>query len=109
MFLRGSFFERSRSSGSKVKFLYLRSPWADFDETWWVYGSRQGNRKCGFKSVKGQGHRGQRSNFCISVVLGPISMKLGGFMVVDKGIENVGSNRSKVKVIGVKGQISVSP
>ena len=26
---------------------------------------------------KGQGHRGQRSNFCISAVLGPICMKLG--------------------------------
>ena len=25
---------------------------------------------------KGQGHRGQRSNFCISAVLGPICMKL---------------------------------
>ena len=27
---------------------------------------------------KGQGHRGQRSNFCISQVLGPIFTKLGG-------------------------------
>ena len=27
--------------------------------------------------LKGQGHRGQRSNFCISAVLGPICMKLG--------------------------------
>ena len=26
---------------------------------------------------KGQGHRGQRSNFCISAVLGLICMKLG--------------------------------
>ena len=26
---------------------------------------------------KGQGYRGQRSNFCISAVLGPICMKLG--------------------------------
>ena len=26
---------------------------------------------------KGQGHRGQRSNFCISAVLRPICMKLG--------------------------------
>ena len=26
---------------------------------------------------KGQGHRGQRSNFCISAVLGPICMKFG--------------------------------
>ena len=27
--------------------------------------------------MKGQGHRGQRSNLCISAVLGPICMKLG--------------------------------
>ena len=26
--------------------------------------------------LKGQGHRDQRSNFCISAVLGPICMKL---------------------------------
>ena len=32
--LRGSFFERSMSSRSKVKFLYLGSPWSDLDETW---------------------------------------------------------------------------
>ena len=32
---------------------------------------------------KGQGHRGQRSNFCISAVLGPIWMKLGGCIQVD--------------------------
>ena len=31
---RGSFFERSRSSRSKVKFLYLGSPWSDLRETW---------------------------------------------------------------------------
>ena len=36
--------------------LLLPGPWAD---------------------LKGQGHRGQRSNFCISAVLGPICMKLG--------------------------------
>ena len=30
--------QRSRSSGcSKVRHLYLRSPWFDWDETWWVF------------------------------------------------------------------------
>ena len=32
---------------------------------------------------KGQGHRGQRSNFCISAVLGPIFMKLVECIQVD--------------------------
>ena len=32
---------------------------------------------------KGQGHRGQRSNFCISAVLGPIWMKLDECIQVD--------------------------
>ena len=32
---------------------------------------------------KGQGHRAQRSNFCISAVLGPIWMKLGECIQVD--------------------------
>ena len=32
---------------------------------------------------KGQGHRDQRSNFCISAVLGPICMKLGECIHVD--------------------------
>ena len=31
---RGSFFQRSRSSRSKVNFLYLGSPWSDLHETW---------------------------------------------------------------------------
>ena len=39
---------------------------------------------CLFPSFfKGQGHRGQRSNFCISAVLGPICMKLGECIQVD--------------------------
>ena len=42
--------------------LLLTGPWAD---------------------LKGQGHRGQRSNFCISTVLGPICMKLGECIQVD--------------------------
>ena len=33
--------------------------------------------------LKGQGHRGQRSNFCISAVLGPICMKFGECIQVD--------------------------
>ena len=37
--------------------------------------------RCSF--FKGQGHRGQRSNFCISAVLGPICMKLGEYIKVD--------------------------
>ena len=32
---------------------------------------------------KGQGHRGQRSNFLTSAVLGPICMKLGECIQVD--------------------------
>ena len=32
---------------------------------------------------KGQGHRGQRSNFCISAVLRPIWMKLGECIQAD--------------------------
>ena len=32
---------------------------------------------------KGQDHRGQRSNLCISAVLGPICMKLGECIQVD--------------------------
>ena len=33
--------------------------------------------------LKGQGHRGQRSNFCISAVLDPICMKLCECIQVD--------------------------
>ena len=33
--------------------------------------------------LKGLGHRGRRSNFCISAVLGPICMKLGECIQVD--------------------------
>ena len=42
--------------------LLLPGPWAD---------------------LKGQGHRGERSNFCISAVLGPICLKLGECIQVD--------------------------
>ena len=34
-------------------------------------------------NLKGQGHRGQMSNFCISAVRGPICMKLGKCIQVD--------------------------
>ena len=37
----------------------------------------------GVHFLKGQGHRGQRSNFCISAVLGPICIKLGECIQVD--------------------------
>ena len=39
---------------------------------------------------KGQGHRGQRSNFCISAVLRPIWMKLGECIQVDPRLRFMG-------------------
>ena len=50
---------------------------------------------------KGQGHRGQMSNFCISAVLGPICMNLGECIQVDQ-IKIYGSNWVK----GHRGQRS---
>ena len=55
--------------------LLLPGPWADLHQTSGYYLE-------GF-IFKGQGHRGQRSNFCISAVLGPICMKLGECIQVD--------------------------
>lgn len=55
-----------------------------------------------------EGHRGQRSNFCISIVLHPILLNLGQFMKFDKRIKNTDSTHSKLTVIGVKVHISVS-
>ena len=55
--------------------------------------------------LKGQGHRGQRSNFCISAVLGPICMKHGECIQVDPCLRYMGPIGSKV--IEVKGQIYV--
>ena len=52
---------------------------------------------------KGQGHRGQRSNFCISTVLGPICMKLCECIQVDPSLRFMGPIGSKV--IEIKGQI----
>ena len=54
---------------------------------------------------KGQGHRGQRSNFCISSVLGPICMKLGEYIQVDPCLRFMGPIWSKINE--VKGQIYV--
>ena len=118
--LRGSFFERSRSSRSKVKFIVfflfvpLLLPGPSFFER--SKSSRSKVKFMGFFSVcsptsprsldrsspnlvrrlraapdislrgsffKGQDHRGQRSNFCISAALGPICMKLGECIQVD--------------------------
>ena len=45
--------------------------------------SRSSRSKAPGFIFKGQGHRGQRSNFCISAVLGPICMKLGECIQVD--------------------------
>ena len=49
--------------GSKVKVIEVKSSRGSF--------------------FKDQGHRGQRSNFCISAVLGPIWMKLGECIQID--------------------------
>ena len=54
--------------------------------------------------MKGQGHRGQRSNFCISAVLGPICMKLGECIQVDPLLRFMGPIGSKV--IEYRGQRS---
>ena len=85
--LRGSFFERSRSSRSKVNFMLfpvcsLTSPRSlgrsspNLEGRWRVAPdiSLRGS------FFKGQG---QRSNFCISAVLGLICMKLGECIQVD--------------------------
>ena len=53
--------------------------------------------------IKGQGHRGQRSYFFISAVLGPIYIKLGECIQVDPWLRLMGPIGSKV--IEVKGQI----
>ena len=89
--LRGSFFERSASSRSKVKFMcvfFCLFPY--FSQ---VLGRSSPNLVGRWRAApdissrgsffKGQGHRGQRSNFCISAVLRPIWMKLGECIQVD--------------------------
>ena len=53
----------------------------------------------------GKGHRGQRSNVCISAVLGPICMKLGECIQIDPCFRSMGPIGSKI--IEFKGQIYV--
>ena len=90
--LRGSFFERSRSSRSKVKFMGFYSVCSPTSPR--SLGRSSPNLVGRLRAApyissrgsffKGQGHRGQRSNFCISaVILGPICMKLGECIQVD--------------------------
>ena len=62
--------------------LLLPGPCADLHQTWWEGGGRPRILARGAHFL-GQGHRGQRSNFCISAVLGPIWMKLGECIQVD--------------------------
>ena len=57
--LRGSFFERSRSSRSKVKFMGFFCLFPYFSQV--------------LHFLKGQGHRGQRSNLCFFSVCSPTS------------------------------------
>ena len=88
--LRGSFFERSRSSRSKVKFMFFSVCSPTFPRS---LGRSSPNLVGRWRAApdislrgsffKGQGHRGQRSNFCISAVLRPIWMKLGECIQVD--------------------------
>ena len=81
--LRGSLFERSRLSRSKVNFilffflfvpLLLPCSWADFHQTWWEDGGRPPDisSKRSFLKVKVIEVKGQ-----ISAVLRPMWMKLG--------------------------------
>ena len=89
--LRGSFFERSRSSRSKVKFMLFFSVCSPTSPR--SLGRSSPNLVGRLRAAtdissrgsffKGQGHRGQRSNFCISTVPGPIGMKLGECIQVD--------------------------
>ena len=82
--LEGFIFERSRSSRSKVKFMCFfsvcspTSPRSLGRSSPNLVGRLRAapdiSSSCSF--FKGQGHRGQRSNFYISAVLGPICMKL---------------------------------
>ena len=83
--LRGSFFERSRSSRSKVKFMIFFSVCSPTSPRSLGRSSPKGAPDISLRGsfVKGQGHQGQRSNFCISAVLGPICMTLGECIQVD--------------------------
>ena len=84
--LRGSFFKRSRSSRSKVKFMFLlfvplllRSLGQSSPNLVGRLRAAQDISSRG-SFFKGQGHQDQRSNFCISQVLGQIFTKLGGMV-----------------------------
>ena len=63
--------------------LFLPGPWADLHQTWRERGGWPRILARGGSCFKGRGHRGQRSNFCISAVLRPIWMKLGECIQVD--------------------------
>ena len=86
-----SFFERSRSSRSKVKFMCFfsvcspTSPRSLDRSSPNLVGRLRAAPDISSRGsfFKGQGHRGQRSNFCISAVLGPICIKLGECIQVD--------------------------
>ena len=83
--LRGSFFERSAPSRSKVKFMCFFCLFPYFSQVLGPIFTKLGGKVEGGPGVhfKGEGYRGQRSNFCISAVLGPICMKLGECIQVD--------------------------
>ena len=85
--LRGSFFERSRSSRSKVKFVFFSvcsptSPRSLSRSSPNLVGRLRATPDISSRGsfIKGQGHRGQRSNFCISQVLGLNFTKLRGMV-----------------------------
>ena len=84
-FLEGFIFlKRSRSSRSNVKFMFFFSVCSPTSPK--SLGLSSPNLVGRWRAApdissrgsffKGQGHRGQRSIFCISAVLGPICMKL---------------------------------
>ena len=63
--------------------LFLPGPWANLHQFLWEGLGRTKILAGGVHCFKGQGHRGQSSNFCISAVLGPICMKLAECIQVD--------------------------
>ena len=89
-------------------YLLLLGPSSDCHQTW--HECRDGPWKCqqGVKKVKGQGHKGSRSNFCISETLGSISIQVGRYLRLNATTHPEGSKRSKVKITRGQGQISAS-
>jgi hypothetical protein len=59
--LRGLFWQRSMSLGSKAKFVYLSGPWTDFHQTWYMCVGLARNYHRGVCFGKGQGLFWQRS------------------------------------------------